>query len=598
MFILDPKDINEEQKQAILNDGNVLLIACPGSGKTRALTYKLAYELSKLSSKKKYIIAITYTHKAAEEIKERIELLGVDISQLWIGTIHAFCTEWILRPYHLHIDELKKGFRIINAHESEELITEFCAPYIAKRISFYDCSHYFLSDGYRLTSSNQNKHTDVEEILQSYWAHLESNHQIDFELILYYSHLLISKFDFIAKNLANIFSYILVDEFQDTREIQYEILATIARASSGKVRMFIVGDPNQAIYTSLGGFPIKKSKLENITGYTFDELSLSGNYRSSQIIINYFDHYKTYENSIIGCGPNKDYTSIVSHNTYVLRQGLEDEIVRLILYNINEKEMRPEDICIVAPQWVHLAGLTRNLMVKLPDYSFNGPGMAPFARDIDNFFYKLSRIILTEPAPNMYIKRLRWSAEILDDLNNVGVDISQFNKKQFLKQCNTIQIDEDLGIEYLKKFIQQLFTVLNITLSRFKSLQEHYVSFFKSSEERIARLKKDGGEFIATTENFKKVFKQHNGITISTIHGVKGAEYNAVIAFALLEGYVPHFSDIDEESSKKLLYVISSRAKMNLHLISERGRFNNWNPPQEYKTTKKLAQYIYEYIEC
>jgi len=597
MFVLDPQDLNQQQCEAILDDGNVLLIACPGSGKTRALTYKLAYELSRLSSDKQYIIAITYTHKAADEIKERIEMLGVDTAQLWIGTIHAFCTEWILRPYHIHLTELKYGFRIINAHESEELLMDFCAPYASNRITVFDCAYIFNSSGCRLTSAYVNKHSDVGEILKSYWCHLEENHQIDFELILYYSYKLISSFGFIAKNLANIFTYILVDEFQDTREIQYEILASIFRVSNGGVRAFIVGDPNQAIYTSLGGYPIKKNKLEMTTGYVFHELSLSGNYRSSDIIINYFDHYKTYENQIIGCGTLKDYPSIVSHNIDVVRNSLEDEIVRLILYNINDMGIRPEEICIVAPQWVHLAGLTRNLMVKLPDYSFNGPGMAPFARDIENFFYKLSRIILTEPSPNLYIRRLRWSSEILNDLYHAGADISAFNKKIFLRICNSITVNQDQGIDYLKEFIQKLFQEIKVDMASYQTVKEHYESFFKSSEERIARLKKEGGEFIATTENFKKVFKQQDGITISTIHGIKGAEYDTVISFALLQGYVPHFSDQDEDSAKKLLYVISSRAKKNLHLISERERYNNRRPPEEYMMTLQLAQYLYDYHE-
>ena len=93
--------LNPQQRQVCVNEGNILLKACPGSGKTRTITYKIAYELSKLESNKQYIVAITYTNRAADEIKERIELLGVDTEQLWIGTIHSFCVEWILKPYHM-----------------------------------------------------------------------------------------------------------------------------------------------------------------------------------------------------------------------------------------------------------------------------------------------------------------------------------------------------------------------------------------------------------------------------------------------------------------------------------------------------------------
>ncbi|MCB0537478.1 MAG: UvrD-helicase domain-containing protein, partial [Bacteroidetes bacterium] len=95
MFIWTENELNTKQSDVIKNENNILLIACPGSGKTRTLTYKIGYELDKLDDSRKYIIAITYTNRAAEEIKERIELLGIDTKQLWIGTIHSFCNEWI-----------------------------------------------------------------------------------------------------------------------------------------------------------------------------------------------------------------------------------------------------------------------------------------------------------------------------------------------------------------------------------------------------------------------------------------------------------------------------------------------------------------------
>ncbi len=600
MFVWNDDDLSQEQQDAITDNRNILLIACPGSGKTRTLTYKVALELSKLQSTKKYIVAITYTHRAADEIKDRIELLGVDTSQLWIGTIHSFCLEWILRPYHIYLDELRSGYRVINSHESEELLTELCVPYSAQRITHFDCAYIITPEGYKLQAQDVRKHSDVSTILVEYWRILAERKQIDFELILYYSYKLLEENGFISQTLSKIFSYILIDEYQDTREIQYNIFSKIFAANSVEMKAFIVGDPNQAIYTSLGGYAISKTELETITGTVFTELSLSGNYRSSDIVINYFDYYKTYPNSIIGCGENKHYQSVISFNNQVLRDNLEDEIVRLILYNVNDKQISPNEICVIAPQWVHLASLTRRLMVKLPDFSFNGPGMAPFARDIDNFFYKLCRIVLTEPAPHMYVNRLRWASEILTDLEHYGLNVSHVTKKQLLKYSNSIIINENDGISYLRSFFNELFIKLRIDIIKYTSLNDQYKSFFKSSEDRISRLVKEGNDFISTTENFKKVFKQRDGITISTIHGVKGAEYNAVIAFALLQDYVPHFSDENgEESARKLLYVISSRAKKNLHLISERGRFRTWGrPPQEYIATYQLSGYNYNYEVC
>src|SRR3981189_2925305 len=121
MFIWAEGDLNADQEAAIREPGSVFLIACPGSGKTQTLTYKIAEQLSKLESDKQRVIAITYTHRAADEIHERVEYLGVDTSKLWIGTIHSFCLEWILKPYAIYHDALKWGFRVINAHDSERI---------------------------------------------------------------------------------------------------------------------------------------------------------------------------------------------------------------------------------------------------------------------------------------------------------------------------------------------------------------------------------------------------------------------------------------------------------------------------------------------
>ena len=281
----------------------------------------------------------------------------------------------------------------------------------------------------------------------------------------------------------------------------------------------------------------------------------------------------------------------------VKRDILIDEIVKLIKLNIEDHAISPNEICVIAPQWVHLASATRKLMVKLPDYSFDGPGMAPFSRDIENFWFKLSRIILSEPSPDLYIRRLRWSNEVIDDLTNAGVDTFNINKKSFLRLCNSIKIEETDGLKYLEKFFFEVFSKLSIDIKEFTTLTEHYQSFFDSSKQRIERLKQEGIDYIGDIETFKKVFKQRKGITVSTYHGVKGAEFDTVIAFALLKGYIPHFSDTNgDENSKKMLYVIASRARKNLYLIAERGRFQNFgSPPREYEMTKHLDEYNYSY---
>jgi len=235
-------------------------------------------------------------------------------------------------------------------------------------------------------------------------------------------------------------------------------------------------------------------------------------------------------------------------------------------------------------------------MIELPDISFDGPGMAPFARDIENFWFKVSRIVLTEPSPHMYIRRIRWSKEVLNTLEVAGVDISKLNPKLFLRICNSIKIEENNGLDYLRLFFEEICNQLNIQFSDFPLLEEHYISFFESSKQRIQRLIQDGNIFIGDIEYFRKVFKQKEGITVSTIHGVKGEEYDTMIGFALLDDYLPHFSDPNkDDSSRKLLYVLASRARKNLHIISEKERAVNFYNPDGKSPTPLLLSYDFEY---
>lgn len=594
MFTWTEQELNSEQSAAILSEDSIFLVACPGSGKTKTLTYKIAYELSRLESEKNYVVAITYTHRAADEIEERIESLGVNTSRLWIGTIHSFCLEWIIKPYGIYLPELARGYRVIDQHEKEKLLERLCAPYSAQRITFYDCEYYFTDTGYVLGCPDSRKHSALHLILRNYFTIIANNRQIDFEHILWHAYQLIANNNSICSLLSKIFTMILVDEYQDTKQIQYKIITSILRAGSGASKLFIVGDPNQAIYGSLGGYPIPVGELRTLLGFPITELALSLNYRSSERIVEYFGNFNLYETAITGNGDNRYYPSLITYNNQILRSDLVAEIVRLIRYNVETLGISPREICVLAPQWVHLATMTRNLVVNMPEFSFDGPGMVPFARDIENFWYKLSRIALTEPSPTMYVRRLRWAGETLRDLKDLGVTTRDITPKTLLRMCNSINIAETDGLQYLNQFFESLLSCLDIDLSSYLQLQEHYHAFFASSESRLTRLENEGVEQIREVGYFKRVFQNRSGITVSTIHGVKGAEFDVVIAYALLEGMVPHFNDANgDESAKKMLYVVGSRARKNLHLFSESGRPRGRT--NVYSATEVLVGCDFEY---
>ncbi|MGH8159735.1 MAG: UvrD-helicase domain-containing protein [Rhodanobacter sp.] len=586
--------LNDPQKEAILEAGSVFLVACPGSGKTRTLTFKIAEELSKLESTRQCIVAITYTHRAADEIKERIERLGVDASRLWIGTIHSFCLEWILRPYGIYHDELKHGFSVASTNDSEKLLTDLCVPYRSPKVTYWDCGFYFTKDGYTLTCQDSRKHTAINEILQDYFHALSKERKIDFELMLYYAYQLISENPSIAKLLSGIIPLILIDEYQDTKEIQYSIVSKILAAGGGQTRAFVVGDPNQAIFQSLGGFAISPKEFSTLSGVAFKEAELTHNYRSSERIIDYFGHYDLYGSSIEAASKHKAYPSSITYDATTSKNDLEDQLVALIRYNIDTLGIEPSEICVLAPQWVHLAGMTRRLVSRMPEYEFDGPGMVPFARDPDNFWYKLARIALTSASPGLYVRRLRWAKEILVELDAAGVPTAEITPKRLLREANSIALNETNGLKYVELYFGALFSALGIDFTPFPALQDQYVSFFESSAARIERLRKEGTQFIGEIDAFRRVFRDRSGITLSTIHGIKGDEYDTVIAYALLEGMVPHFADADgTNSAKRLLYVVASRARKNLHLISERGRLNGLGA--EYVPTDVLRKCQFDY---
>ena len=307
------KGLNDQQIEAVVEPGNVLLTACPGSGKTRALTYKIAYELERLTNSKKIIIAVTFTNRAADEIKKRIRNLNADDTNLWASTIHSFCLEWILRPYMCYLDELKNGFSISDEYNSERLINELKENY---GLRFFD------SVSTRYLPNGEKEETLFDNLIDEYHEIISSDKLIDFDQILHYSHKLISTYPKISETLKNMFQLICVDEYQDTQLLQYAILSQIMKGASGNCKMFMVGDSDQAIYGSLGGVAKSLVEIEEEFKTTFINKELSGNYRSNQQIIDYYRNFQTSTLEIKAVGTNADDSSIITFNKTVHKDVL------------------------------------------------------------------------------------------------------------------------------------------------------------------------------------------------------------------------------------------------------------------------------------
>jgi DNA helicase-2/ATP-dependent DNA helicase PcrA len=210
------KGLNQEQQRVIYTEGNILVTACPGSGKTRTLTIKIAHELSKIAPKK-YLIALTFTNRAADEIQKRIDLMNIETEQLWTGTIHSFCLEWIIKPYAGYHDLTKNGFTVIDEYRQDAFLTNLKSNY---GLRFFDQINTKFTRSGEVLNDLQSK----RNIIIEYHCYLNENKLIDFDMILYIAYRILIEKPKIAQILSGLFSMIFVDEYQDTSNLQYGII--------------------------------------------------------------------------------------------------------------------------------------------------------------------------------------------------------------------------------------------------------------------------------------------------------------------------------------------------------------------------------------
>lgn len=590
-MILD--ELSPEQLEVINSDGNLLLTACPGSGKTRVIINKIASELSKLNLKsKRKILALTFTNRASDEITRRLNRLGALSPEIWSGTIHSFCMEWVIKPYGCYLPELRNGFTIADEAFIGERIVTLREQH---NIGGFDNVNMKLDRNGNYVSDNAG-HLGF---LNDYYQGLKESRCIDFELLLYYSNKLLNDFPRIAHSLAKIFKYILVDEFQDTQDIQYSIISHIIRNSQNDSNVIFVGDTDQAIYDSLGGVAKSFNELkEEIDDNNMESKTLSGNYRSAQRIIDFYRNFQT-NNIVIQSEANiNDDDTIISLNSELNSEQIPEEITRLIQLSLDQG-IPDHEICVLVPQWWLVTSITRRLRQILPEVNFDASGITPMSRIRENFWYKVGRLFLTEPSPRMYSIRYRWAEEVIEffkTLTNRELIDSKTPQKNLLKFINEIEPEEEDGITYLEKCFNELMEILNIDVDSNPTLQESWDTYFETIRNR---LNEDGFDVPSDTESFKSFYRDNNGVVINTCVGVKGEEFETVIAYGLLHGYLPHWNDIIPDhrdhvsASKKLLYVICSRAKRNLHLIAEAGRTTRGGHPLEMN--HQLAELNYEY---
>ena len=586
--------LNQQQRQAVEHDGNAIVTACPGSGKTRVLTARVIRGLADSASSKKHIVALTFTNRASDEIKSRLDGLGIEHAGLWAGTIHSFALEWILRPYAPYDDRLRYGFRVADERYQTKVLD-------ALRAKHGQTFWFAVNTRMNREGVCQNPDPTADLIAREYREQLRSERLIDYDEILYHAHRLVSGRPEIAATVGGAIALMCVDEIQDTQDLQYAILSGICRAAEPAPTIFLVGDSDQCIYESLGA--VLKSPEEIATEFGLDRierLELNGNYRSTQRLI---DHYRCLRPCVPEIKSLADYADdwgVVSFQDKTIpKDDLPAVIAGLIAESLSNG-VPANEICVLAPQWWHVRAIGRSLAALLPDVDFDAPGLSPLHGQRENPWFNVARLLLTTPSADLFRARSRWAAEILRDFKETyGRRLPEEvqTPRQLLRVLNSLEPESLDGLQYLDTAFRLFLAELGMDLDEDEPLQGARDVFFEQAELALDRL---GDDAFRDTEYFRKLFRHPSGIVINTCHGVKGEEYDTVIAFGLLTGYVPNWNEIynqppelGESRASRLLFVICSRAKRRLHLIAESGRLTNrgW----ELETTPLLAGIDFEY---
>ena len=280
--------LNEEQLKPVLEtEGAVLVLAGAGSGKTRVLTSRIAYLVEEKGVPAEAILAITFTNKAANEMKERLGKI-IDVSRSWVCTIHSMCVR-ILRMYAEEAG-IGSNFSIYSEVERNNIVKksfqecDFDDEKLLKNIKFHIANAKMLGfdpERYAEEYAGEREIDEITKVYTRYQKHLRENNALDFDDLLNETRLLLKRNADAREYLSGKFRYILVDEFQDTNGVQYEIVKLLASVHGN---LFAVGDDDQSIYGWRG------AKIENILHFEKDfkgakVFKLERNYRSTKHIL-------------------------------------------------------------------------------------------------------------------------------------------------------------------------------------------------------------------------------------------------------------------------------------------------------------------------
>lgn len=606
--------LNDEQKKAVMHlNGPCLVLAGAGSGKTRVLTTRIAYLIDN-GIPSYNILAITFTNKAAKEMKERVETL-VPGNYAFLGTFHSLGVR-ILRENSKECG-LESNFTILDSDDVLSLIKrimknkaidpkELAPSYVRNRISFIKNENLSPREIDNLFNTISEKR--VLDIYQTYQELIHKNNSVDFDDLLVLPVELFKKYPEILDKYQEKFKYILVDEYQDTNEVQYQFNKLLA---SKYRNLFVVGDANQSIY----GF--RNANFRNILNFEKDYkdayvVTLESNYRSTNnilecancVIRNNKERKELNLKGTIGDGVKTQY--ITCENGKMEALTIIDEIKKLynqgydykdigILYRTNGQSRLLEEVFLKENIPYNVVGAYYFYQRKeIKD-------LLSYLKLINNQNDDIAlRRVINEPKRGIGEKAIENLSNEATRLGSSMFDAISKGRELAFKELilDMIKAQDNLSLtEFIDYVIDK--SGMKESLTSEKSLEndlrldnlEEFKSVTASFEERTGSVNlSDFLEEISLVADISEHKEEKDAVTLMTIHSAKGLEFDCVFLCGMEEGIFPHQnsfgSDAEIEEERRLCYVGITRARKVLYLTNAHSRIlygrEQVNPPSRF----------------
>ena len=603
--------LNERQLQAVTsNEKYIRVVAGAGSGKTKVLTSRISYLVENGVEPNK-ILAITFTNKASKEMKERV-LKNIDniLGTPFISTFHSFCVRFLREE--INLVGYPKDFNIIDEEDKTKLVKEILKDKnidknylnhktIINYISYYKT--YYYKGYYNKGVFNDIKEKDKKSLYEEYTHRLETMQCLDFDDLLLKTYQILKSNEEIRNKWQRRFSYILVDEFQDTNDIQFDLVRLLVGVQNN---LFVVGDPDQTIYSWRGAnLNIIMQFNETFPGAI--TIVLDTNYRSSKKILE-------CANMLIRNNKNrlsKDLIAFHNEGEKVYYNNScdsfnEAELVARTILEEKQKYNLTYNDCAILYRANYLSrevegALTRN---GIPYKIYGGVKFYERKEIKDSLAYlrilanrsdnlSLSRII-NEPKRGVgetLLERYRLLA------NEEGISLYETIKNN-LDECKRSEARNNLidFFEIIEKYSEQINSGVEIEIVLDGLLKD--VGYYKMIEENEEDTRKENikelmnnityfelnsedpslSSFLQEITLFTSQDEIESGdyVSLMTVHTAKGLEFKSVFVVGLCEGVFPSSKSLEEdddnlEEERRLAYVAFTRSKEHLHLSSNYG---------------------------